>query len=276
MFVHPDHNNRAVSFSFVKKLPADGWVITDTIVLYPDYGNSVISSCWPIVAVHFNTKPSCAALALQPPSQVPSWPLARFVWAPFYWPKLAFLYSKDDPSFNLHAFNDNRLPSLRALPTTESQCNSFSHNVKVIYNLHRKQDYPAVLVSFAVIDTDELCPAFNPNVNSNLFGNYFGMRFILDGHTYIRAIKPFIFVLCFRLTDKLTYQLYQHCNSFCMDAAIQYHWLRSLRKFLSVASMSVLVILRFASPINLPHWQHASRLFLMVLLVCGCHLARFG
>jgi hypothetical protein len=30
VFVHPEHNKHAVSLSFVIKLAADGWVITDT------------------------------------------------------------------------------------------------------------------------------------------------------------------------------------------------------------------------------------------------------
>jgi hypothetical protein len=123
-FVRPDHNNPAVSLSFVKKLAADGWVITDTNVLYPDYGNSIVGSCRLIVAVHSNTEPSCAALALQPPPQIPSWPLGRFVWAPFNRPKLAILYYKDDPSFNIHAVSDNRLLLLQASPATEGQRNS--------------------------------------------------------------------------------------------------------------------------------------------------------
>ncbi len=203
----------------MKKLAADGWVITDTNVLYPDYGDSVVGSCQLIDAVHSNTKLSCAALALQPPPQVPSWPLAKFVWEPFNWPKLAVSYSKDDLFFNIHTVKDNGLPLLRALPTTESQHNSFSHNVKVMYNLHREHDNPAVLVGSAVIDTNGLCPVINPNVNLK-FGNYFGVEFIHDGHTYIQAISPFKFVSCLRLMDELTYQLSQHCNSFCMDAAI--------------------------------------------------------
>jgi hypothetical protein len=89
-----------------------------------------------------------------------------------------------------------------------------------MYNLHRKHNNPAVFVGSAVIDTNGLCPAFNRNMNSNLLENYFGMEFIHNGHTYILAIPPFKFVLCFRLTDELRYQLSQHCNSFCMDAAI--------------------------------------------------------
>jgi hypothetical protein len=53
-----------------------------------------------------------------------------------------------------------------------------------------------------------------------------------------------------------------------MLQSLQYHWFGSFSKFLSDASMSVLIILRFASPINSPHRQLASRLSLTALLVC--------
>jgi len=91
--------------------------------------------------------------------------------------------------------------------------------VTLSYNLHRDWDNPAVLVGSSVVDVDGLCPHFNPNVNVNLFGHYFGVKFVAEGHTYVRAISPFEIVSCFWLTDELTYQLSQHSNAFCMDAA---------------------------------------------------------
>ena len=63
-FVHPDHDNRAVSLTFGKTLASDRWIITNTNVLYHDYGNSIVGSCWLLIAVHSNTKPGCAALEL--------------------------------------------------------------------------------------------------------------------------------------------------------------------------------------------------------------------
>jgi hypothetical protein len=87
-------------------------------------------------------------------------------------------YSKDDPSFNIQAVNDIGLPPLQASPASESQRDLFSHNVKVLYNLHCKHNNQSVLVGSAVIDTNGLCPAFNPNANLNLFENYFGLGFV--------------------------------------------------------------------------------------------------
>jgi hypothetical protein len=189
-FVHPDHDNRAVSNSFVKKMSADGWLVTDTNISFPDQGDSVVGHCRLIVAVHSNSEPNCSVFELGPPPQVPSRPIARFLWAPFNRPELAASYGKDDPSFNMHTVNNNGVPPL------------------------------AVVVGSFVVGVDGLCPQFNPNENVNLFGHYFGIEFVADGHTYVRAISPFEFVSCFRLTDELTYQLSQHSNAFCMDAAI--------------------------------------------------------
>jgi len=82
-FVHSDHDNRSVPNSFAKKLTADGWLVNDTQISFPDYGDSVVGLCRVIVAVHSNSEPDCSLLELRPPPQVPSWPLARFLWAPF-------------------------------------------------------------------------------------------------------------------------------------------------------------------------------------------------
>ncbi len=120
----------------------------------------------------------------------------------------------------MHAVNDNGVPPLHASSPTDSQQVSVGPLVKLSYNLHRNWDNPAVVVGSSVVDVDGICPQFNPNENANLFGHYFGVEFVADGHTYIHAISPFEFVSCFRLTDKLTYQLSQHSNAFCMDAAI--------------------------------------------------------
>ncbi len=89
-----------------------------------------------------------------------------------------------------------------------------------MYNLHRKHNNPAVLVgplSLTLMDCAQL--SIRTQIQIYL-ETIFGVEFIHNGHTYIRAISPFEFVSCFRLTDELTYQLSQHCNSFCMDATI--------------------------------------------------------
>ena len=81
--VHPDHDNRAVSNSFAKKLTADGWLVTEQQISFPNYGDSVVGVCRLIVAVHSNSAPDCSLFELCPPPQIPSRPLAQFLWAPF-------------------------------------------------------------------------------------------------------------------------------------------------------------------------------------------------
>jgi len=153
-FVHPDHDNRAVSNSFAKKLTADGWLVNDTQISFPDHGDSVVGHCRLIVAVHSNSAPNCSLLELRPPPQVPSRPLARFLWAPFNRPEMAVSYGKDDPSFNVHAVNDNGVPPLRASSPSDSQRVSVGPRVKLSYNLHRDRDNPAVIVGSSVVDVD--------------------------------------------------------------------------------------------------------------------------
>jgi len=86
-----------------------------------------------------------AFVQLRPPPQVPSRPLARFLWAPFNRPEMAVSYGKDDPSFNVHAVNDNGVPPLCASSPTDSQRVSVGPRVKLSYNLHRNRDNPAVV-----------------------------------------------------------------------------------------------------------------------------------
>jgi hypothetical protein len=92
--------------------------------------------------------------------------------------------------------------------------------MRVDYYLHRHNDNPANLVGSAVICVDGLCPPFNPIANTNIFGHYFGIKYRWEGSTYVRAISPFEFVSCFRLSNKLTYVLSHPSNAFCLDAAV--------------------------------------------------------
>jgi hypothetical protein len=120
-FVHPDHNSRAVSNGFLQRLRKDGWVCSDTVVLYPNFGESVSGSCRLIAAVHSNTEPSCKPIEFKTPPPMPSRWIGRFLWAPFNRPKLAISYSKDDKSLNNHAVNNSGLPQLRVSIPTNAQ-----------------------------------------------------------------------------------------------------------------------------------------------------------
>jgi hypothetical protein len=51
-FVHPDHDCRAVGINFTQRLRSDGWVLSDTAISFPSFGDSVSGSCRLIVAIH--------------------------------------------------------------------------------------------------------------------------------------------------------------------------------------------------------------------------------
>ena len=67
---------------------------------------------------------------------------------------------------------------------------------------------------------DSLCPSFQSSATSNIFQHYFGLEFLHDARTYVRAISPFEFASCFGLVDDLTYHLARPENRFALDAAI--------------------------------------------------------
>ncbi len=135
-------------------------------------------------------------------------------------PEHAVSYGHGNPYFNLHAVNDTGLPPLKAHPSSNAQQSLVPSGIPITYNLHHKHNNPSILPGMSVVNVDSLCPDFDPHENTNLFGHHFGIEFIYDGHTYVRAILPFKFVSCFCLTNNLTYKLYHMSNIFCMDAAI--------------------------------------------------------
>jgi hypothetical protein len=132
-------------------------------------------------------------------------------------PKHTVSYAKDDKSFNLHAVNDNDVPHLHVSTPTPNQEASTTHGIKLGYYLHRACDNLHVLAGSSVVHLNGLCPAFNPTDNQNLFGHFFGVEFMHDGHEYVRAISQFELASCLRLSDEITYCLAKPSNSFCLD-----------------------------------------------------------
>jgi hypothetical protein len=219
-FVHPDHNCNTVSMSFTKRLCADGWVVSETNILNPNFGDSIPGGCRLIIGIYSNTEPDCKALVILTPPSIPAWPLARFIWAPFNMPEHAVSYAKDDKSFNLHAVNNKDAPHLRVSTPTPNQEASTAHGIKLGYYLHRECNNPHVLVGSSVVCLDGLCPAFNPTDNQNLFGHFFGVEFTHDGHEYVCAISQFELTSCLCISDKFTYCLAEPSNLFFLNWAV--------------------------------------------------------
>ena len=204
----------------MKKLQADGWVISDTNISYAAYGDSVSGTCRLIIGIHSNTERNCATLEFKMPPTHLSRRLGRYLWAPFNHLEMAVSYSMSDPSFYNHAINDSSLPPLSAMAPLPSQLASVPPGVNVLYFLHRPDHNPSSVVGLSVISVDGLCPPFVPDETPNLFGHHYGIEFIHDGHTYVRPISPFEFVSCHQLGNDITYKLSHPSKTFCLDAAV--------------------------------------------------------
>ncbi len=63
-FVYLAHDNLAVSTMFINGLRRDGWLVTDTVISFPDYGNSVLGSTCLLLCIHTNSKNNCKPVKL--------------------------------------------------------------------------------------------------------------------------------------------------------------------------------------------------------------------
>jgi hypothetical protein len=50
-FIHPDHDSCAVSLQFINKLKSDWWLISDQMIQYSTFGDSLADGCRLIVGV---------------------------------------------------------------------------------------------------------------------------------------------------------------------------------------------------------------------------------
>jgi hypothetical protein len=204
-FIHPAHDNQAISTMFINGLWRDGWLVTNTVVSFPDYSIAVSGLTCLLLCMHTNSKTNCKPIKLCSPPPIPTRPIARYIWAPLNMPEHAVSYGNGDPSFNLHAVNDTGLPPMKACPPSDTQQSLVTLGVRISYNLHRKHDNPSILPGISIVNVDGLCPEFDAHKNINLFGHHFGIKFIYDGHTYVRAIFAIqICISCFHLTNNLT------------------------------------------------------------------------
>ena len=75
-FVHPDHDCRAVGINFTQRLRSDGWVLSNTTISFPSFGDSVSGSCRLIVAIHSNAEVDCRAFEIKTSPQIKPKPIA--------------------------------------------------------------------------------------------------------------------------------------------------------------------------------------------------------
>ncbi len=184
-FVHPDHNSRAVSLQFINKLKSDGWLISDQMIQYSTFGDPLADGCQLIVRVHSHTEEKCTPMVVVAPPPTPTNHLSSYLWTPFNWLEIALSYSRDDKSFNNHAFNDCGLPPLVAFDPPSSPNAAVGNGISLKYCLHRINANPTIKPGSYVVGTEGLCPCFKPFDKSNLFRHHFGIKFHHEGHNYV-------------------------------------------------------------------------------------------
>ena len=72
----------------------------------------------------------------------------------------------------------------------------------------------------SVLSSGGLCPPFESCPNQNLFQQFFGIEFIYDGHTNIRAISTYEYPHCFGLVESIQYHLSHEKHKFGLDTSM--------------------------------------------------------
>jgi hypothetical protein len=213
--VHSDHDGRAIGL-FSQAMTKQGWVMSNSLIYFPDFGDSVAGSCRVLVGVHTETDSAVEPILIPaPPPRSPT-PLSRYLWAPFNKLQYAVSFSPSSDKFN---DVDSFTQMSKSVPKP-GDTPSHDHHPHIEYCLHAKDADPSIQYGSEVMSVHHLCPPFNSVRNQNLFNHHFGIEFSIDDEKYVRAISPFEFVRCFNLPDDLTYKLSHESNRFCMDGAI--------------------------------------------------------
>jgi hypothetical protein len=135
-----------------------------------------------------------------------------------------------------------------------------SRGVAVKYHLHRANLDTTILAGSAVLLTGGLYPPFESCPNRNLFQQFFGIKFIHDSHTHVRAILTYKFARCFGLVGRFsTAYLTRSTN---LDLTLLYlaaHWLGSLSKSTLILYTFAMLTARCFHPINSQRVQLQSR-----------------
>jgi hypothetical protein len=76
--VHPDHDGRPVSL-FLSSLKSCGWIMSDTPIYFPDFGDSVAGRARFIIGVHEETESVVAPCLLPSPPRNPPTPLSAYL-----------------------------------------------------------------------------------------------------------------------------------------------------------------------------------------------------
>jgi hypothetical protein len=95
-----------------------------------------------------------------------------------------------------------------------------SRGVTIKYHLHRADSDDTILAGSSVVSSGGLCPPLESCPNRNLFQQFFGIEFIHDSQTHVRAISTYEFARCFGLVESIQYPLSHKRHKFGLDASM--------------------------------------------------------
>jgi hypothetical protein len=197
VFVHPDHDGRPVSLS-IKSLCSLHWVISDTKLSFPTFGDSVASGSRLLIGVHSDTDSSVDECCIPtPPFRQPA-PLAFYLWPSFNVASYAVSRAPSSSKFNedLH-INDPLVPHCERKDPVADESLPLTVQSHTDYCLHCHGADTSIQRGSEVVSINHLCPPFAAGSAANLFGHYFGIEY-----------------------RDLTYWLSHKSNEFYLDAAI--------------------------------------------------------
>jgi hypothetical protein len=208
--VIPDHNGRSIS-TFTRGLMAADWKVSSREVSYINIGDTIVNSCTIIIVVHSSCASNIEPISLKTPPSVHPRPIGSFIWEPFNRIKHSL-----SPGHNDDESNATKMIAAIPKPITGQQ----SRGVAVKYHLHRADSDATILAGSAVLLTGGLCPPFESCPNRNLFQKFFGIKFIHDGHTHVRAIWTYKFAHCFGLVESIQCHLSHEKHKFGLDSSM--------------------------------------------------------
>jgi hypothetical protein len=153
-FVHPDYDGRPVSL-FIKSLRSLHWIISDTKLSFPVFGDLVASASRLLIGVHSNTDSTVGECCVPtPPFRRPA-PLSTYLWASFNESTYAVSRAPSSPRFNEDLCIDDTLvqnckrkdplASETVLPSLQSQTD---------YCLHRHGSDTSIQRGAEVVSVD--------------------------------------------------------------------------------------------------------------------------
>ena len=180
-------------------------------VSYQDIGDSIADSCTIIIAIHSSCASNVEPITLKTPPSVTPRPIGAFVWEPFNRIEHSLSHGRDDEEFD-----SKKMITTIPKPVASAQ----SRGVMIKYHLHHADSDATILAGSSVLSSGGLCPPLESCPNRNLFQQFFGIEFIHEGHTHVRAISTYEFSRCFGLVESIQYRQSHERHKFRLDASM--------------------------------------------------------